>query len=393
VTNELERPLGQNKTVRTGAPLLRLPGVTASLAGLAIVGVVAGSTWLSMRDDGLRKPAIEVVAVPVEQPVTVAEQPKAPDQPANGASTVERIPGGPAIITVNPSARDAGGTSGLVVVRDPSAAAYNPRTAHLPDKDMLEESPFGLLPIRSADGRRPVDAYARPWSGARGARVAIVIGGLAVSQTGTQAAIAKLPAEVTLALASGGNSLDRWMREGRRAGHEILMQLPMEPFDYPSVNPGRDTLTVDATWDENRERLLRTLGRTTNYTGILNYTGARFTAEDAALQPVLAELGARGLLYLDDGTSNRSRADALADATRTPFAVGNLVIDGERDRGAILKKLDDLERIARAQGSAIGTGSAFDVTVDTVARWVEEAKRRGIEIVPVSALARDPDRS
>src|SRR5690606_10364291 len=113
--------------------------------------------------------------------------------------------------------------------------------------------------------------YARPWSGARGARVAIVVSGLTVSQTGTQAAIAQLPPEVTLAFASGGNSIDRWVREARRKGHEILMQVPLEPFDYPNVNPGRNTLTTNADADENIDRLRWSLSRTTNYTGVVNY--------------------------------------------------------------------------------------------------------------------------
>ena len=74
--------------------------------------------------------------------------------------------------------------------------------------------------------------------------------GLAVSQTGTQEAIEKLPAEVTLAFAPQGNSIGRWMQAARRKGHEIFMQVPLEPFDYPNVNPGRNTLTVAATPEE-----------------------------------------------------------------------------------------------------------------------------------------------
>ncbi|WP_275428417.1 divergent polysaccharide deacetylase family protein, partial [Enterobacter cloacae] len=72
------------------------------------------------------------------------------------------------------------------------------------------------------------------------------MGGLGMSQTGTQQAIAMLPAEVTLAFAPEGNSLIRWMQTARQNGHELLMQVPLEPFDYPRVNPGRNTLTVDA---------------------------------------------------------------------------------------------------------------------------------------------------
>ena len=62
-----------------------------------------------------------------------------------------------------------------------------------------------------------------------------------------------------------------------------------------------------------------------------------------------------------------------------------------RDRGAILKKLDQLERPRAPRVLRVGTGSAFDVTVDAVTSWVDEAKKRGIEIVPVSAVAIDPE--
>ena len=222
--------------------------------------------------------------------------------------------------------------------------------------------------------------------------LAIVIGGLAVSQTGTQAAIAKLPGEVTLAFAPQGNSIGRWMQAARQSGHEVVMQVPLEPFDYPSVNPGRNTLTVSATPDENLKSLRWALSRTTNYTGVMNYMGARFSADATAMEPFMAELGRRGLAYVDDGSSARSLAPDLALKDGVPFVAGDTAIDAVQDRGAILKKLDALEATARAKGSAVGIGSAFDLTVDTVAAWVLEAKKRGIEIVPISAVAIDPEK-
>ena len=291
-----------------------------------------------------------------------------------------------------PARRARADRTAPIVIRDPSTLGQNLRVAHLPDRALIENSETGPLPIRAADGRRPFDVYARPWSGARGARVAIVIGGLAVSQTGTQAAIAKLPPEVTLAFAPQGNSIGRWMQAARQSGHEIVMQVPLEPFDYPNVNPGRNTLTVDATPDENLKNLHWALSRTTNYTGVMNYMGARFSADTTAMEPVMAELGKRGLLYLDDGSSARSVAPELALKDGVPFAAGDTAIDAVQDRGDILKKLDQLEATARAKGFAIGTGSAFDITVDTVTSWIGEAKKRGIEIVPVSAVAIDPEK-
>ena len=235
----------------------------------------------------------------------------------------------------------------------PSAIGQNLRIAHLPDKALIEQSETGPLPIRAADGRRPFDVYARPWSGARGARVAIVIGGLGVSQTGTQEAIDKLPPEVTLAFAPQGNSIGRWMQAARREGHEIVMQVPLEPFDYPNVNPGRNTLTVAASaGGEHREPALDPVAHHQLHRRDELYGRAFRRPMPHAMAPVMAELGKRGLLYLDDGSSARSVAPELALKNGVPFAAGDAIIDAVRERGAILKKLDQLEATARAKGFA-----------------------------------------
>lgn len=384
LTTDLDSPLGQGRRpARTAAGIGRRIPYAGIVSAIVVLGL---STFIATRSEGIRYPASPPVEVAAEK--TVA--PATPEQPS--VAKAERPAGedGPSIIRVNP---EPSGSQGVIVVRDPSQLTLDPRLAHIPDRDLIEQSDDGPLPIRSPDGRRPFDVYAGKWSGTRGAKVAIVVGGLGVSQTGTQSAIEALPSEVTLAFAPQGNSLGRWMQAGRREGHEIVIQLPLEPFDYPRVNPGRNTLTVDGGQDENIDRMLWALGRMTNYVGVMNYMGARFVADDAAMKPILDELGRRGLMYLDDGTSARSVAVELAPASAVPFAAADQVIDTSRDRGEILKKLDQLEATARAKGSAIGIGSAFDTTVSTVASWVNEAKKRGIEIVPVSALAADPERT
>ncbi|MBX3531860.1 MAG: divergent polysaccharide deacetylase family protein [Rhizobiaceae bacterium] len=380
----IDRPLGRE--IAAPRPRRRWPALGTVLGSVLVLALFGGSAAIALRDRPWRMPAGSETAVTVA-PVAVGETAEAAPRPETTRTTTS---GGSAVIRVNPQSGPSGGG---IVVRDPSAVGQDLRTAHMPDRTLVEDSELGPLPKRAADGRRPFDVYARPWSGARGARVAIVIGGLAVSQTGTQAAIASLPAEVTLAFASGGNSIDRWMQEARRKGHEILMQVPLEPFDYPGVNPGRNTLTVDAAPQDNIERLHQSLTRTTNYTGIMNYMGGRFVADRGAMSVLMDELAKRGLMYVDDSSSARSLAEELSKSYKGPYAAADTAIDQERDRGAILAKLDEAERVARAKGSAIAIGSAFDVTVDAVATWVGEAKKRGIEIVAVSALANDPEKN
>lgn len=377
---EIDKPLGlPEQRGRRPSSGFRF-GLQQAFISLVAAFLIISSTLIAIRERPYRMPE------PVDTAASAA--PTAPRQSELPAAypSAQSAPD-PAIIRVP----QATSNQGAIVVRDPTArTGQDLRVAHLPERGLVEESEHGLLPIRAEDGRRPFEVYARPWSGARGARVAIIIGGLGVSQTGTQEAIAKLPPQITLAFASGGNSLDRWMQSARQKGHEIVLQVPLEPFDYPQIDPGRNTLTVDAAPSENRDRLYATLGRITNYTGIMNYMGGRFLTDREAAGPFFAELGNRGLLYLDDGSSARSLAPELSRSARVPYATADLTIDTDRDEPAVLRRLDDAERTARAQGHAIAVGSAFGTTVDAVTRWVQEAQRRGVEIVPVSALAHDP---
>ena len=279
-----------------------------------------------------------------------------------------------------------------VLLNPPGRVGQNSHLAHLPDPAVVEDTQLGPLPVRGANGERAFDIYARPWSGARGARVVIIVGGLGLSQTGSQYAIRTLPEDITLAFASNGNSLQRWMQEARRQGHEILLQIPFEPYDYPANDPGAGTLTVEAGESGNLADLHTAMARITNYTGITNFMGCRFLADPEALEPVMRDLAERGIMFVDDGTSARSLTGQFAKTLGIPFTASDMVLDATQERGYILSKLDELERIARRNGTAVGVASAFEVSVDAIATWANEAKARGIEIVSASAVADDPER-
>jgi polysaccharide deacetylase 2 family uncharacterized protein YibQ len=391
--NRLDTPLGQSGKPRKPRTWWSVSAGDVVLSALALV-ILAGSAAIALRDkgyDGTGNGAIEQAAAPVAQQVAGEGKPSEAKQVAATESEGSGAQGKPQIIKV-PRPEQASERIERIVIRDPSSIGPDSRVAHLPDRALLEESEAGVLPVRDATGRRPFDAYARPWSGAGGAKVAIVIGGLGISQTGTQAAIQALPGEITLAFAPHGNSLGRWMQEARRDGHEILLQVPLEPFDYPRANPGRHTLLVSANDTQKQHDLHWVLGRMTNYVGVMNYMGARFTADEAAMEMLMDELAERGLGYLDDGSSARSLARDVAQRKGVPFAASDVVIDASGKRGDIMSKLDELERTARAKGTAVGYGSALEGTVEAVGAWAREVRKRGIELVPVTAVSFDPER-
>lgn len=380
--DDIDQPLGRD---RRPSGKWRRPRIGSVVLASFLLVLFVGSGAIALRDRPFQQPPV-VADAGTQSPTSE----RSAERSGNGSEDGDRAGrSGPAVIKVDRGDPSSPGDG--IVIRDPAALSYNPRLAHLPDSSLFEETDLGPLPVRNADGLRPFDAYARPWSGARGARIAIVIGGLGISQTGTQAAINKLPEEVTLGFAPHGNSLSRWMRTARQEGHEIILQVPLEPFDYSAGADTRRTLLVDASPAENRQKLHWMLSRITNYTGVMSYQGARFTANEASVDALMDELGRRGLLFLDEGTSARSLAEDSAARKGVPFAAADTVIDDEPQRGAILESLDTLERVARSRGFAVGVGSALDVTVATVAEWAQDARESGIELVPVSAVAFDPE--
>ncbi|MCA1970458.1 MAG: divergent polysaccharide deacetylase family protein [Rhizobium sp.] len=389
---DLHAPLGQGRKPAKGPR--RRPSAATVIGSLALVSVLGLSTYsavvpLPLRQFAETSPPESGVE---EQTGQVSTEPAPAGSKENfttsrplGGAVVERTTtdDGSVVTKFSPKPRDGNGP----VLIDNQRLGQDSRVAALPNDELLEDTPDGRLPIIGPDGLRPVEQYARPWSGARTTRVAIVVGGIGLSQTGSQRAIRELPEEVTLAFAATGNSLSRWMQEARRKGHEILLQVPFEPFDYPANNPGLGTLLTSDTPAESLKKLHQAMGRITNYTGIMNYMGAKFMSDGTAFEPVMRDIGGRGLLFLDDGSTARSLTDSFAKAIGMPYAQGTLLLDGQPEKAAVLAKLDELERIARRNGQAIGTAAAFDETIAAIRQWSEEAAGRGIEIVGVSALA------
>jgi polysaccharide deacetylase 2 family uncharacterized protein YibQ len=374
--DDLTKPLGLKPGRKSrGRELYWIAGG----AGAVAVAAVAAGTWLLL--PAAKGPvATAVIDAPTSLPPIAVERTGATTPPAPEGLSDMQPSGGLTDI-------DSGGE---VVIHDPSAGP-EVKLAALPDQDLVESSDTGPLPRVSAAGLRPLDAYARPRTGSPGdIRVAIVVGGLGLDPDGTRQAISSLPGEVTLAFAPYGETLAADTAAARAAGHELLLQIPQEPFNYPKTDPGPNTLTSQATPDENRSKLHWLLGRMTTYVGVMNYMGARFTSDLAALSPVIEEIGERGLLYVDDGSSARSKA-AEAAGTATPFLRADIVLDADLSAAAIDDRLSQLRAIARERGYAVATATGFPITIDRIAAFAKAAASKGVTLVPVTNLV--PGRS
>ncbi|MEZ5839113.1 MAG: divergent polysaccharide deacetylase family protein [Hyphomicrobiales bacterium] len=395
--SDLTSPLG----AETG-PARRLPAIPFLPIGGGLVGLLflIALGWVVIVDDPFGGEPVAVVAIDTVPSVGMGQigmsgmsGMQTTVLPEPDAMAAAQSDGGPRIIRVdNPSEAVDDGEPGDVVIRDLSTGAEtsgSPLVSVGADERLSEAGPHGALPKVAADGTRPMVAYGRPApKGAVGQpRIAVVVSGLGLSQTATQEAIRMLPSDVTLAFAPYGNSLSRWVGRARQDGHEILLQLPLEPFDYPDNDPGPHTLLTSLAADANADRLHWLMARMNSYAGVMNYMGARFTATPTALDPLLAELAKRGLYIVDDGSSSRSLTATHAPEFNLPFARGDLVIDTMPSKDEIDARLLRLETLAQTHGYAVGIASGLPITVGRIAEWAKTLRDRGFLLVPASAIA------
>lgn len=389
----LTRPLGVEET-GFKPPAGRAAGLLARarkphvIAGLAATGFLAAfGLLLAFGDPQGGEPQARAL-IDLREP-----GPASKPAPAVAAAAV------PPAIEIPPpqrSAEEVETASGVTVVRPPGSApseavvirvppANAPRLAAAPDPRLTEQGRHGIMP-RLGEGRlRALDVYARPEEPGSGPRIAILVTGLGTGQSATAAATARLPQAVSLAFAPYSAEVERAAARARDAGHEVLLQLPMEPFDYPDSDPGPQALLTALKGPENADRLAWVLSRFPGYVGLVNFMGGKMMA-DPAFEPVLREIGARGLGFVDDGTVPKGAG--FANKSHTPYARAEIVLDAVPRAEAIDAELARAEAQARSNGFVLVSAGGSLMSVDRIARWARDLDARGIRLVPASVALR-----
>jgi polysaccharide deacetylase 2 family uncharacterized protein YibQ len=399
--DDLSAPLGQSERKRRRKFPVPTPQIIASALAL-FLGVFV--VWAVVADDPFG--GEPMVAVPVDLHPAVAKKAEAAITPEGGpaAQNPDRYDGpanGPAAIA--PAQPAVAGKTKTVTIIDGKTGARQdvviPDSGNEPaakdvapaDQKFVEMTARGPIPKIAADGVRPAEAFARPVKPIAGKpdapRIALVVGGLGVSASATAAAISRLPAAVTLAFMPYGADVGHMAVLARGEGHEILLQVPMEPFGYPDNDSGPQTLLTSLKPEQNLDRLYWLMGRFQGYVGIAGAMGARFTASEQAFSPILRETAKRGLIFVDDGSNPRSVAGRIAGANNLPFAKADVMLDSVPTPTEIDHALGRLEMTAREHGFAVGFSSALPVSVEHIAKWAKAAESHGFLLVPITAIA------
>lgn len=394
--------------MRIGGRRFKLPVVSRlTQAWLAFAALAGGLAVHTATDDGRRRAAIamtveglERIAPPAADQTSIAGRidrqsfgrgaagaPLAPTAEGDFGDDAEDAlagidAGAPAyadpaadiVITVDGSpARAIGAT--------PSLASLTALRIAEPEAALLHRTAYGKAPRVAEDGRRPARVYARPYSPGEDPNVALIVGGLGLNRALTERAIDELPPNVTLAFAPYAKDLDFWSKRARDAGHEFMIELPMENRSGEGESLGPATLLTSRDEAQNLQRLDWILSRAEGYFGVTNYLGAHFSADRDAIEPVLARVSAAGLVYVDDTGALRGRkAGEVATVSR-------LIDPGfGAEKGRTARDLESLEKIAARSGDALGKTYVNADTLDAVVEWATGLPSRGLALAPASAV-------
>lgn len=248
-----------------------------------------------------------------------------------------------------------------------------------PINGMFQQSPGGPVPVIAANGMTASSAYARPFRSDGRPMVALIVGGLGLNPQTTREAIEALPPEVTLSFVPYTPGLQGWIDLARANGHEVIVEVPMQPINYPDNDPGPQTLMANARMEDLMARINWVMSRASGYFALSNYQGGAFFKDKAATGTFMQNLQARGVAFIDDGQL-RGTGGAWGRAS------ADRIIDSQINATAIAAQLGGLEQQAKQRGQALGTGLAFPVTLAVALKWTRELDGKGLQLAPASAM-------
>lgn len=343
-----------------------------------------------------RRPALPET-LPTETPPASGETPAPAPSPAPAAETTPAEP----TPTTMPAARIpprenpeiteselAAPPPVIAAIRSKLSAGERTKEALPgPDPKLLERTPEGDLPVIAKDGTRPADYYARPFDHEGSMPViAVAITGLGYNKALTESAT-NLPGTFSLAYSSYAPSVDIWVKSARQFGHEIWIELPMEPPDYPASDPGPHAIFAEMQPHVVVRNLYTILARIQGAVGIITPKDEVATSNVSAFSTMLDELAKRGLLAAVTNTNTTSERDDVLKIRKTFTFVADVVIDESMNATMLRAALEKAETLAKQQGHVLLTVKATPGALQALAAWESTLEGKGIQLAPASALA------
>lgn len=247
----------------------------------------------------------------------------------------------------------------IVVTRPERAAAHH----SVPD---YEAFPKEAVP--------PPPPITRPKPAVHRAPVAIIIDDIGYDKKMAKGFLA-LNVPLTFSVLPMGTFNHQIIDEALQKDVEIMLHQPMEPNDYPRVNPGPGALFTGMAPDALIDQLNANLDSLPGVRGVNNHMGSKLTASADKMRQVFTVLKKRDLFFIDSRTTAETRCRQSAELLQLPFAERDVFLDHLQTRAFVEKQLKQLIKRANKQGYAIAIGHPHEVTLGVLKKMLPKLKK------------------
>lgn len=194
-----------------------------------------------------------------------------------------------------------------------------------------------------------------------------------------------LDAKITFSVLPYSTFAKQIIDSAHKKGVEIMLHLPMEPVEYPKINPGKGALLNAMSPDQLISMLNDDLNAIPLIRGVNNHMGSRMTTESEKINQIFSILKKRGLFFIDSITTSDTLCRSSARLFKLPFAQRDVFIDHEQDPAFIRKQIKNLIRIAIKKGEAVGIAHPHFETYKVLLEMMPDIKNK-VKLVPASAI-------
>lgn len=179
--------------------------------------------------------------------------------------------------------------------------------------------------------------------------------------------------------------MKRIARSAQKKGYDVMLHLPMEPIEYPRINPGPGALLTSMSPDELIEQLKKNLDAVPDIIGVNNHMGSKMTTDSTQMYQIFSVLKQRDLFFIDSRSTSKTVCKPSARMFQIPFAQRDIFIDHIQDPEFIRKQLRQLVKIANRQGQAVGIAHPNKLTYQILLEALPELKKQ-VRLVPASEI-------
>lgn len=177
----------------------------------------------------------------------------------------------------------------------------------------------------------------------------------------------------------------RFVQVAREKGFETMLHLPMEPDEYPKVDPGVGALLTSMSPDQLIGQLEKNLDDVPFIKGVNNHMGSKMTTVSIQMYQIFSILKKRGLYFIDSRTTANSLCKPSARLLRIPFAERHVFIDHINNAEAIRRQIEHLIFIAEVRGEAVGIAHPNETTYNVLRDILPDLKNK-VHLVPASQI-------